>query len=179
MPRADLWADISDRGWRALLAIARASFGFTICDVGFCLEPETSQFGDDEGRNRMARTTVAVADHVVAVCGGDPIGVKNFIWSFPQLIELAEAENVVVVVNRVERSEEPQLRQLLRRYVGKRPLTFIPYRPAVWAKALRSGVTVGRSQGGSESASAMRTLAGAFGARVESRGLLARVAGNR
>jgi hypothetical protein len=42
IPRADLWAEISDFGWRTLLATARSFFRFTVCDVGFCLEPEAS-----------------------------------------------------------------------------------------------------------------------------------------
>jgi MinD-like ATPase involved in chromosome partitioning or flagellar assembly len=179
IPRADLWAEVSDFGWQALLAVARESFPFTVGDVGFCLEPDLSQFGDGEGRNRMARAAVSDADHVVAVCRGDVVGVKNFIWSFAQLGDLTDVDDVLVVVNRSLRSEEQETGKLLRRYVGKRPLAYIPERPASWAKAVRSGASTGASAAGGETASAIKLLAEAVGGRAESRGLLARVAGNR
>jgi MinD-like ATPase involved in chromosome partitioning or flagellar assembly len=179
IPRADLWAEVSDFGWHALLALARDSFRFTVFDVGFCLEPDASHFNDDEGRNRMARATVTRADHVVAVCRGDVVGVKNFIWSFPQLAELADVDDILVVVNRSARSQEQETGKLLRRYIGKRPVAYIPDRPAPLMKAVRAGVSVAGLDPEREISSTMRLLAEAVGGRVKSRGLLARAAGQR
>src|SRR5919106_238222 len=56
IPRAELWPEVSHFGWQQLVAAARAAFGFTVCDVGFCLEREGLVYaGESGGRNRLAR----------------------------------------------------------------------------------------------------------------------------
>jgi hypothetical protein len=179
IPRADLWAEVSDFGWEALLSLARDSFRFTVCDLGFCLEPDVAHFGDGEGRNGMTRVAVGRADHVIAVCRGDVVGVKNFIWSFAQLADLTDVDDALVVVNRSVRSQEQEIGKLLRRYIGKRPLAYIPDHPVASTKAVRSGVSIGGLEPGGEGSAGIKLLAEAVGGRVKSRGLLARAAGNQ
>ncbi|MDQ3646465.1 MAG: AAA family ATPase, partial [Actinomycetota bacterium] len=178
LPRSELWPEVSDFGWRQLLVVARASFRFTVCDVGFCLEPDPSPYpGATEGRNRMARATVAAADHVVAVCRADPVGVKNFLWSFEQLTALVSPDDVYVVVNRVGPGTEREIGDLLRRHLGKRPIAYIPDRSQELALAVRQGAPVREVKPGSDISSGMRGLAVALGAHVPPRGLLTRLAG--
>ena len=103
LPRPELWPDVSDYGWRELLAIARRTFVTTVVDVGFCIEPDVGSFADSaDGRNRMATATLTHADHVVAVCKGDATGIRHFIWAYDALKALVPEEDVLIVVNRAK-----------------------------------------------------------------------------
>ncbi len=178
LPRAELWAEVSDYGWRRLLTVARASFRFTICDVGFCLEAEASPYpGVGEGRNRAARAAVRDADQVVAVCSGDPIGIKSFLWAYSELRELAGADNIVIVANRVRMSEASAIGDLLRKHVGQRPVAYIADSRTELARALMAGASLKELKIGADFTSGVRTLAAALGGRVQTAGLLTKLAG--
>lgn len=178
LPRSEMWPEVSDYGWRQLLSVARASFRFTVCDVGFCLEPADSSFpGAGEGRNRIARAAVREAERVVAVCRGDAIGVKNFLWGFEQLRELGRDEDVVIIANRVRSSEQRALGDLFRRHLGKRPIAYIPDVPTEFAHALQAGVPVREMKRGSDVTVGIRGLAASLGARIPATGMMARFAG--
>ncbi len=161
-----------------MLTVARASFRFTVCDVGFCLEPADSSFpGVGEGRNRIARAAVREADRVVAVCRADAIGVKNFLWGFEQLRELGRDEDVVIIANRVRSAEQRALGDLFRKHLGKRPIAYIPDVPIEFGHALRTGVPVREMKRGSDVTAGIRSLAASLGARIPSTGMMARLAG--
>ncbi|MFN2488807.1 MAG: CpaE family protein [Actinomycetota bacterium] len=178
LPRADLWAEVSDFGWRQLLQVVRATFRFTVCEVGFCLEPERAAFSQTgEGRNMIARTTIAEAEQIVAVCRGDLVGTKNFLWAFEELRALVDVDDILIVANRVGRSEQREVGELIRRHAGKRPIAYVPDRPAEVSRAVRSGVPVRISDSSSDVSSAMRALVAAAGGRVPARGVLTRLAG--
>lgn len=178
LPRAEMWPEVSDFGWRQLLTVARASFRFTVCDIGFCLEPAGPSFpGAGEGRNRIARTTVREADRVVAVCRGDAIGIKNFLWGFEALRELGREEDAVIVANRVRSGEQHAIGNLLRKHLGKRPIAYIPDVPGEIAQAVRAGVPVREMKRGSDVTAGIRSLAAALGGSVPSTGTMVRLAG--
>jgi hypothetical protein len=178
LPRAELWADVSDYGWRRWLTVARATFRNTICDIGGCIEPETNAYAAPSGgRNRMAREVLAVADRVVAVVRADPIGVKNFIWAYDEVRETVDDSSVVVIANRVHRGNEREVADLLRATIGKRPVAYIPERPQEFAKSVWSGQSVGASNPGSDVQSAIRGLVASIGGQPRARGLLTRLAG--
>jgi MinD-like ATPase involved in chromosome partitioning or flagellar assembly len=151
-----------------------------VCDVGFCLEPERSMYvGGGDGRNAIARAAVADADRVVAVCRADPTGIKNFLWSFEQLVELAERDDILIVANRVQPSEQREVGELIRRNLGKRPIAYVPDRPAELSAAARAGAAVRNLFPGSDVCSALRSLAAAAGGRPAPRGVLAKLGGGR
>ncbi|MDQ3751282.1 MAG: hypothetical protein M3333_00085 [Actinomycetota bacterium] len=178
LPRSEMWPEVSDYGWRQLLSVARASFRFTVCDVGFCLEPAEGSFpGAGEGRNRIARAAVREAERVVAVCRADAIGVKNFLWGFEQLRELGRDEDAVIIANRVHPSQQRALGDLFRKHLGKRPIAYIPDVPTVFGNALDAGVPVRETKRGSDVTSGIRSLAASLGARIPSTGMMARLAG--
>ncbi|CAN5725133.1 P-loop NTPase [soil metagenome] len=178
LARADLWAEVSDFGWRQLLQVARASYVFTVCDVGFCLEPERVAYaGLGEGRNMMARSTIIEADHVVAVCRADLVGTKNFLWAFEELESLVDKDDVFIVANRVKQSEQREVGDLIRRHLGKRPIAYVPDRPGEFARASKSGTPIGQFHRGSDVCSAIRGLAAALGGSVATRGFLTRLSG--
>lgn len=178
LPRSEMWPEVSDYGWRQLLTVARASFRFTVCDVGFCLEPADSSLpGAGEGRNRIARTAVREAERVVAVCRCDAVGVKNFLWGFEQLRELGRDDDVVIVANRVRPAEQRALGDLFRKHLGKRPIAYLPDVPTEFGRALQAGVPVREMKRGSDVTAGIRSLAASLGARIPSVGMMARFAG--
>ncbi len=176
--RPDLWKDVSESGWRQLLGVARATWRYTVVDAGFCLEPDPGAYGTlGEGRNRMTRRTLEEADQVVAVCRSDPLGLKQFLWVFEDLLSLTEPDKVLVVANKSEPADQREVSDLLRRYAGKRPLTYIPDRPNEVHKAVATGRPVCVTTPGSDVAASVRTIAAACGGAVKPRGLLSRLAG--
>jgi MinD-like ATPase involved in chromosome partitioning or flagellar assembly len=178
LPRPELWAEVSEFGWRQLLLVARAAYENTVIDVGFCLETEGNGFGPTgQGRNRMTRDAIGASDRVVAVCRADPVGVKNFLWSFDELTELVDRESIVVVVNRVARGDERELGDLLRKHIDKRPIAYVPDRPDDLRRASLAGLAVRESMPGSDVSTSFRSIAAALGAELEPAGLLSRMLG--
>lgn len=177
LPRAELWPEVSDYGWREFLISARSQFVHIICDVGFCLEAETGLYpGGDGGRNRLARATLAASDRVLAVCGCNPVGVKNFIWSHLELRNLVDEDSVTIVLNRL-RGDRGEIDDLLLRHIGRRSAVAIPDASAELARAVGDGASVVGSRPSSQFAGSVRELAGVVGGRVEARGFLARLSG--
>lgn len=179
LPRADLWADVSPSGWRRLLDLARIAFQHTVCDVGFCLEPDLSPYAADGGRNRIALETIEAADHLVAVCRADPIGIKNFLWAYETLRDVVDPDGVVIVVNRTGKSDEHEIGDLVKRHTRRRATIFLPNRPQLFTSATLAGTSVRELDPGSEIAAGMRTLASAVGGRVKADSLVARFGGRR
>ncbi|HEX2049325.1 MAG TPA: hypothetical protein VHJ34_01690 [Actinomycetota bacterium] len=176
LPRAELWPDVSEYGWGRLLTTMRAAFRVVVCDVGFCLEGDASPYpGAGDGRNRIARATIAAADRVVAVCGAGPTAIKTFLWSYPHVSQLADPDDVIVVANRVPPGSERDVGELVRRHTGKRPVAYVPDRPGDFARAVRDGVPV-RAVAPHVGA-ALRPVVTALGGAPRSAGLLARLAG--
>jgi MinD-like ATPase involved in chromosome partitioning or flagellar assembly len=177
LPRAELWPEVTDFGWRQLLAVARASFSFTVCDAGFCIEPDVSALpAPSAGRNRMARAALATADRVVAVCRSDAIGIKNFLWGLEELKAVVDLDAVTFVANRVRRSQEREVGDLLRKHAGKRPVVYIPDQSSGLQRAVLAGVTLGQLEPKSDFCRAMRTMAATLGAHVRAQGFLLRMA---
>jgi MinD-like ATPase involved in chromosome partitioning or flagellar assembly len=180
LPRAELWADVSEYGWQQLLTVARAAFRRTVCDVGFCLEPDVAPYPNGAaGRNRMAREAVRNADHVVAVCRADPVGIKNFLWAFEELKELVDHDMIVVVANRVRSGHEREVGEIIKRYLGKRPAAYIPDRPQDVARAVMAGVPIRAVRPGSDISSAVRGLVASLGGSMRAEGLLSRLSARR
>jgi MinD-like ATPase involved in chromosome partitioning or flagellar assembly len=178
LPRAELWADVAEFGWRALLDVVASSFKYTVCDVGFCIETTPAPYaGNGEGRNRMAITALQAADAVVAVCRADPVGLKNFVWMFEHLRELVEDDAIRIVANRVRRSEESQVGDVLRKHLGRRPSAYIPDIPSEVHRALLLGRSLREGGMSSAGAGSIEALAASLGGRVRSGGLMARLSG--
>jgi len=172
--RSELWTDITSFGWARLLEVFEALFAYTVVDIGFGIDvDERVQFD----RHRVARQTIMSANHTVAVCRADPIGIKTFLWSFERLKELCDLDDVYIVANRVAPGDADEVGYVLKKHLGKRPLVFLPNRGADARAAIDRGVPIGQLKSSGEFSSAIRDLASALGASVPARGLLTRLGG--
>lgn len=179
LPRGALWPDVSEFGWRQLLTVARSAFSSTVCDCGFSLEGPGILNAAGAGRDRMTQLALTEADRVVAVCRSDPLGLKNFLWAFEELVRLVEPDKVRIVANRVPRGTEREIGGLIRKHLGKRPVAYIPEAPASFSAAIASGKALREMGAGGAVPTAIRALCASLGAPVERRGLLTRLAGTR
>ena len=180
IPRAELWPEVSDYGWKTLLEVVRETFVHAVIDVGFVLEPDASPYPEaGEGRNRTARAALKQADHVVAVMRADPIGIKSFIWALEQVTDLVDPDRLLIVANRVRPGEEHEVADIVRRHARKRPVCMVPDAPEPFADAVTAGTSVRARRGSAEVTHQVAELAAAVGGRVSPRGLLARIGGRR
>lgn len=178
LARAELWAEVSAYGWERVLEVARASFSFSVCDVGFALEPAPAALTtSDRGRNMLTLSCLREADHVIAVCRADVVGMKSFLWAFEELRGIVDPDAVLVVANRVRSSEQREVGDLLRRHLGRRPMAYVPDRPNDFARAATTGSSVRALQPGSDVSAAIGSVAAAVGGRIRARGFMTRLAG--
>lgn len=179
IPRADLWPEISAHGWTQLLSAATNCFRFVVCDIGFCVEPETSPYPNTDGRNRIARSTLGLADHMVGVLRADPVGVKNFLWALEEVGEIVDPARVLVVANRTRPGEEGEITAVIRRYLRRSPVAYVPEVPDIFSEAIGRGVSASELRPGSVVSQAMRSVAAAVGASVPAQGFLTRLTGRK
>jgi MinD-like ATPase involved in chromosome partitioning or flagellar assembly len=178
VPRADMWSEVSEFGWKRLLQALTASFSFVVCDIASCIQEPPAGPGVQD-RDSIARSTLMAADRVVAVCRADPVGIKSFLWAMEDLKELVDLDNVLVVANRVRPGEEHEVGYILKKHLGKRPRIAIKDRPGDLAASVGSGTPVRDLKPSSEFAASIRDLAAALGADVPARGLLSKLGARR
>lgn len=176
LPRAELWPEVSEYGYAELIKLLAAEARFLVADVGFCLEDQSS-LGAPVGRNAMALATLDRADHVLAICRADVVGVKNFIWSFDSLHELVDEERISIVLNRVHGGEGREVDELLTRHTGLRSSAKFPDLPLDCRRATERGEAVQEVRPSSAICTEARALAERLGGKVRPQGLLARLAG--
>lgn len=175
LARSDLWPDLSAHAWRCVLETATSEFAFSVADVGFCLEPDADLYSGDDGRNRIARTTLATADQVVTVCRADPVGIKAFLRGMEQVLDLVAIERVVVVANRTRGKEQREVADLIRANLGIRPVAYLPERPDQHHRAVLSGRPLGEIAPGCDAVTAIRSVATAVGLTARPSGVLSRL----
>lgn len=171
--RSDLWRDVREYAWRRLVAMLREEFAHVVVDGGFCIEDHVA--GED--RNAVARDALRTADCVVAVCRCDPVGLKSFLWSYPNLAGLVDTDRIFVVANRVPPGEESAVSELLRRHAGKRPVAYVGDEPSLFKAAVAKGVAARELAPSAPVVRSVRAAVGAVGGRPRPAGLFAKLAG--
>jgi MinD-like ATPase involved in chromosome partitioning or flagellar assembly len=178
LPRPELWSDVSTYGWTELLGQLKGMFRNVVIDVGFCLEPgHVAGFDPEDGRNRMARMSVASADQVIAVMSAEPIGIKNMTAAIGQLDEITGRDKVMLVANRLRSGSEREVSAIVAQHLKRTLSATIPYEPAVVSEALNNLRSITEQVPGSRVVEAVREIAARCGAPVRPRGLLHRMAG--
>lgn len=175
--RPDLWAEVSDHGWRELLSVAKSTFRFVVCDVGFCLEPPAGAYMDASlGRNRVARETVRLADHAIGVCRGDAVGLTNFLWSFSELQNLSP-NDPLLVVNRARPKTAREIKDLLNIRTGLNTVAFVPDRVRDFERAVATAIPVVHSRRQEDVRDPIARIASCVGQPAPPKGFLTKLAG--
>jgi MinD-like ATPase involved in chromosome partitioning or flagellar assembly len=176
--RPELWAEISESAWSELLNLLVRSYSFTVCDAGFCFEPPARIYPESgDGRNAVARISLREADHIVAVCRADPVGIKSFLWALEPLKDIVDLDRVLIAVNRVRPGEESEIGALLKKQCGKRPIAFVPEDPRLFEDAVYEGRSVTELKPRSNVTVRIRSLTAAVGGRVPRSGFLSQLSG--
>jgi MinD-like ATPase involved in chromosome partitioning or flagellar assembly len=150
LARAELWPEVRERAWLAVLDAARDARALVVIDLAAPIE-EDEELAFDRvpyRRNLMTLTALGAADEVLVVVGGDPIGVRRGIVAHRTLSEARPEllSKTSVVVNRVPRSARraQDCSVQLAEWTGKPPVAFLPSEPlferAVWEGRTLHGI---------------------------------------
>ena len=145
IPKAERWPELRAAALEHVLTLTRRLGRFTVVDCGFSLENDEELSYDTLAprRNAATLTSLAVADQVLVVGAGDPIGLQRLVRGLQELGTIA-SPSPTVVINRVRASAvgsrpERRIREALTRFAGVDELRFIPDDPATLDGALLTG----------------------------------------
>lgn len=145
IPKAERWPELRAAALEHVLTLTRRLARFTVIDCGFSLEDDEELSYDTLAprRNAATLTSLAVADRVLAVGAGDPIGLQRLVRGLQELGTVA-SPSPTVVINRVRSSAvgprpESRIRDALTRFAGIDDPRFIPDDPASLDGALLAG----------------------------------------
>jgi Flp pilus assembly CpaE family ATPase len=145
IPKAERWPELRAAALGHVLTLTRRLARFTVIDCGFSLENDEELSYDTLAprRNAATLTSLAVADQVLAVGAGDPIGLQRLVRGLQELGTVA-SPSPTVVINRVRSSAvgprpAQRIRDALTRFAGIDDPRFIPDDPASLDGALLAG----------------------------------------
>lgn len=145
IPKAERWTEIRPAALERVLTLTRSLGQVVVIDCGFNLEDDEELSYDTLAprRNAATLTALAVADHVVAVGGCDPVGLQRLVRGLQDLGSVPSAAPTVVV-NRVRASAvgshpEGRVSDALARFAGIDDVLFIPDDPSSLDTALLEG----------------------------------------
>ena len=145
IPKAERWPELRAAALEHVLTLTRRLAAFTVIDCWFSLEDDEELSYDTLAprRNAATLTSLAVADQVLAVGAGDPIGLQRLVRGLQELGTVA-SPSPTVVINRVRSSAvgprpESRIRDALTRFAGIDDLRFIPDDPASLDGAILAG----------------------------------------
>ena len=156
IPKAERWPELRAAALEHVLTLTRRLARFTVIDCGFSLEDDEELSYDTLAprRNAATLTSLAVADQVLAVGAGDPIGLQRLVRGLQELGTVASPAPTVVI-NRVRSSAvgprpESRIRDALTRFAGIDDPRFIPDDPASLDGALLAGQSLAEAAPDSE-----------------------------
>ena len=165
IPKAERWPEIGAAALERVLTLCRQVASVTVVDCGFSLEDDEELSYDTLAprRNAATLTSLAVADTVVAVGAGEPIGLQRLVRGLRDLADVRPSDPVVVV-NRVRseavgRRPEQRIRDALARFAGVRDLHLVPDDRAALDAALLAGRTLTEAAPASPAREALAALA--------------------
>lgn len=126
--RAGRWPELGAERVAGVLEACRDWVDWTVVDVAASLERDEEISSDVFGPRRNAATIAALraADRVVAVAGGDPVGMTRLLRAYPDLVDVVPSDRIAVVVNKVRAgasglAPETGVAQTLQRFGGIAP----------------------------------------------------------
>lgn len=174
--RVSRWPELSGPRVASALGVLREWADVVVVDVAASLEADEEIVSDLDGlrRNAAALAALRTADQVVAVAGGDPVGLARFVRGHAELRQVVGRTPVRVVVNRLRSGPlgiDPrgQVRRALERFSGIADVAFVPDDRRAADAALLAARPVGEVAPRSALAQAVRRLAAGLQPRAERR----------
>ncbi len=166
LPRPDRWMELRPSGLVRLWEAARSLSSTVIVDCGFALDHDEDVLFDTLAPRRNAATLTALenADVVVAVGGGEPIGIARLVRGLLDLRDVVPDTEIRVVVTRVRpdpigAQPERQIRAALARHAGINDVVCIPDDRLAYDRAARDGRTVAEAMPRSPARLALQSFA--------------------
>lgn len=166
IPNPARWPELSRERVLATLRRCRELADLVVVDVGFALEADDEIASDALGprRNAAALATLELAYRIVAVSGADALSLQRFLRARLELLELAGAAPVDVVVNRVRSAAvgmgaAGQVRAVLARFGGIDDPVLVPHDQSAADRAHASALPLGQASPRSAAAKAIAELA--------------------
>ena len=165
IPKAERWPELRAAALEHVLTLTRRLARFTVIDCGFSLEDDEELSYDTLAprRNAATLTSLAVADQVLAIGAGDPIGLQRLVRGLQELGTVA-GPAPTVVINKVRSSAvgirpEPRIREALTRFAGIDDPRFLPDDPTSMDSALLAGQSLAEAAPDSSVRKALVALA--------------------
>ena len=165
IPKAERWPELRAAALEHVLTLTRRLARFTVIDCGFSLEDDEELSYDTLAprRNAATLTSLAVADQVLAIGAGDPIGLQRLVRGLQELGTVA-GPAPTVVINKVRSSAvgirpEPRIREALTRFAGIDDPRFLPDDPSSMDSALLAGQSLAEAAPDSSVRKALMALA--------------------
>jgi len=165
IPKAERWPELRAAALEHVLTLTRRLARFTVIDCGFSLEDDEELSYDTLAprRNAATLTSLAVADQVLAIGAGDPIGLQRLVRGLQELGTVA-GPAPTVVINKVRSSAvgvrpEPRIRDALTRFAGIDDPRFLPDDPSSMDSALLAGQSLAEAAPDSSVRKALVALA--------------------
>ncbi len=136
LARAELWPEVREHAWRAVLDAAREEADLVVVDLAAPIEEDEELTFDrvPHRRNLMTRLALELADEVLLVFGADPIGLRRGIVAQRTLVETlpAVARRSSVVLNRCPGSARrlQETSAAVSDWTGAPPRALLPVEPA-------------------------------------------------
>lgn len=165
LTRSERWPQVRAAAWEQVLQAARSGWDHVIIDCGFGLEEDEELSFDIPApqRNATTVTAVSIADTVMAVGTGDPVGFVRFMKGYEQLTETTR-QTIVPVINKVAAmtsgvSPKQQLGGVWERFGPSVDLQhFIPWSPESASAGLLAGKVLAESGPKTELRQSIRKL---------------------
>lgn len=131
LPRADRWPQLRPSALVSLLRTASQMAPYVVLDCGFNLEQDEELSFDTAAPRRNGATLAALerADMVLAVGSAEPLGLARLARGVLDLTQAVPGSDPQVVVNRARSSlgwSEDDIAATVERFVGRRPIAFLP-----------------------------------------------------
>ena len=135
LARAELWPEVRERAWTAVLDAARDARDIVVVDLAAPIEEDEELAFDrvPHRRNLMTLTALAAADEILVVTSADPVGIRRGIVAHRALTEARPglAPRTRVLLNRMPRSARraQECSAQVSEWTGRPPVALLPIEP--------------------------------------------------
>ncbi|MEO6468057.1 MAG: hypothetical protein ABIP21_03070 [Acidimicrobiia bacterium] len=131
LARAELWPEVREESWRAVLAAAVLEYEVVVVDLATPIEEDEELVFDRVlfRRNLVTTTVLELADEIVMVVAADPIGLRRAVMAHQALTaRTSGVAEVKVILNRTPRSGRrlQDCSRAVSAWIGARPAALLP-----------------------------------------------------